>query len=70
MSAVEGPAVHSTSTQLNRKTRLFIRSEAEGSAVLLISSKDPLPIRLFIMSGAQDDDFVVSWKETEFFCIL
>jgi len=32
-------------TKFNRKS-----GEAEGSAVLLISSKDPLPIRLFIRS--------------------
>jgi hypothetical protein len=32
--AVEGPAVHSTSTQLNRKPPLFIKSVADGSEVL------------------------------------
>ncbi len=32
-SVVEGPAVPSTSIQFDRKTRLFIRSAAEGSAV-------------------------------------
>ena len=53
-SEVEGPAVPFTSIQFDRKSRLFIRSEAEGSAVSA-SQYQMLTGKPFCSSGAYPD---------------
>jgi hypothetical protein len=52
-SVVEGPAVRSTSIQIDRKSRLFIRSEAEGS--LAFTTKVRGKNKFVIPTGAYPD---------------